>query len=122
MAPDVGNEQPGHRARDRPATSPLGEWTVGLSARRLSALHEVAADVGPAHRRADQPGVSLRDHGVGCLCVGIAGPVDRDGAARLQVFLSGLRVRGRHELVLTLAGAGPCHPQLARVLATASIR
>jgi hypothetical protein len=38
------------------------------------------------------------------------------------VLLGELRVRGHRELVITLAGLGRWHPQLARVLAHARIR
>jgi hypothetical protein len=56
------------------------------------------------------------------VCLGIAGPVDRAMAERLGVLLGELRVRGCRELVITLAGLGRWHPQLARVLAHARIQ
>lgn len=115
MLHDDGHEPPEHRAGPTPST-------VGLLDRRERALREVAADLGPAHRDADRPAVALRDYGPGCLCLGIAGPVDRAMVALLQVLLAGLRVRGRHDLTITLAGLGPWHPQLARVLGHARIQ
>lgn len=101
---------------------PPAPWARGLLDRRQRALDEVAADLGPAHRDADQPAVALRGYGPGCMCLGIAGPVDRARVALLQELLAGLRVRGRHDLTVTLAGAGPCHPKLARVLAHSRIQ
>jgi hypothetical protein len=92
-----------------------------MSVPRQHALREVAAELDPA-RRADQPAVALREYGPGCVCLGITGPVERAKAERLQTLLRELRLRGRRELVITLAGLGPWHPQLARVLAHARIQ
>ena len=94
---------------------------VNMSRSRRHALREVAAELDPA-RRAGQPAVALRDYGPGCVCLGITGPVERAVTERLQTLLRELRVRGRQELVITLAGVGPWHPQLARVLAHARIQ
>jgi hypothetical protein len=102
-------------------TTPVNEWAAGLAQRRRRALDEVADELGPAHQRTDQPGVALRDYAPGCVCLGIAGPVERATAERLQSLLAELRGRGRHELVISLAALGPWHPQLARVLAHARI-
>ena len=88
----------------------------------MRALEEINAELAPDHRRPDQPAIALRDYGPGCLGVGIAGPIDRAAAERLQMQLGELRPRGRHELLLTLAGLGPWHPQLARVLAHVRIQ
>ena len=115
MLHDDGHEPPEHGAVPAPSTE-------GLLERRQHALDEVAADLGPAHRDADQPAVALRGYGPGCLCVGIAGPVDRARVGRLQVLLAELRVRARHDLTITLAGVGPWHPQLARLLAHTRIQ
>jgi hypothetical protein len=100
---------------------PVSEWPAGLSQRRHRALDEVVVELGPAHRT-DQPAVALRDFGPGCVCLGIAGPVGQATAGRLGVLLGELRIRGCRELVITLAGLGRWHPQLARVLAHARIR
>jgi hypothetical protein len=56
------------------------------------------------------------------VCFGVAGPVDRAMAERLQTLLRELHVRTSHELVISLAGLGPWHPQLARALAHARIQ
>ena len=105
-----------------PGGSSVSSWAAGPSQRRGWALGEIAAELGPARRRADQPAVAVRDYGPGCVCLGIAGPVDRAMAERLQALLRGLRGRAHRELVITLAGLGPWHPQLARVLAHARIQ
>jgi hypothetical protein len=102
--------------------APVGDWAADLSRCRRRALDEVTAELGPTHRRTDQPAVSVRDYGPGCFCLGVAGPVDRAMAERLQVLLGELRVRGRRELVITLHGVGSWHPQLARVLAHARVQ
>lgn len=94
---------------------------TGLPQHRQRALGEVAAELS-VDRRDDQPAVALRDYGPGCVCLGVAGPVDRATAERLQSLLRELRVRGRRDLVITLAGLGAWHPQLARVLAHARIK
>ncbi len=109
-------------AADTPApeATSVSPAHADLSGRR-HALSEVAAELDP-DRRADQPAVALRDYRPGCVCLGITGPVDRAMAERLQTLLRELRVRGRRELVITLAGLGPWHPQLARVLAHARIQ
>lgn len=109
----------------RPApepTTPLREWATDLAQRRQRALDEVAVELGPAGRRTDQPAVALRVYGPGCMCFGIAGPVERAMAERLGGLLGELRVRGRRELVLTLAWLGPWHRHLVRVLAHARIQ
>ena len=100
----------------------MSPWAAGLSQRRMRALEEVNAELGPDHRRPDEPAVALRNYGPGCLCLAIAGPIDQAIAERLQMQLGELRGQGRHELLITLAGLGPWHPQLARVLARARIQ
>lgn len=104
----------------------MNPWASGVSQRRRRALEEVAAELVPAHRSASPPAVApravaLRDYGPGCLCVGIAGPVDQARAEQLQRALGELRVQGCHELLITLSALGPWHPQLARVLARVRI-
>jgi hypothetical protein len=105
-----------------PGVTPVSPWAAGLSQRRRRALGEIAAELGPAHRSAGPPAVALRDFGPGCLCLGIAGPVDRPAAERLQAMLGRVRVHGRRELLITLTALGPWHPHLARVLAHARIQ
>jgi hypothetical protein len=100
----------------------VGSSAAGLSRRRRWALGEIAGELGPARHRGDQPTVAVRDYGPGYVCLGIAGPVDRAMAERLQALLRELRGRAHRELVITLAGLGPWHPQLARVLAHARIQ
>jgi hypothetical protein len=94
---------------------------AGLSLRQRHALGAVTAELG-AVGRADQPAVALRDYEPGCVCLGIAGPVGRGRAERLQTLLGDLRTRARRELLITVAGLGPWHPQLSRVLAHARIQ
>ena len=101
---------------------PVDPWAAGLSQRRLRALEEINAELGPDHRGPDQPAIALRDYGPGCLGIGIAGPIDLATAEGLQMQLGEVREQGRHELLVTLAGLGPWHPQLARVLARARIQ
>jgi hypothetical protein len=94
---------------------------TGLSPSQRQALGEVTAELA-APGRADQPAVALRDYGPGCVCLGIAGPVGRSRAKRLQTLLRELRTRAYRELIITVAGLGPWHPQLTRVLAHARIQ
>jgi hypothetical protein len=104
-----------------PALPSVRPSAADLSQRRRHALGEVTAELA-AVGRADQPAVALRDYGPGCVCLGIAGPVGRARAERLQTLLGELRPRARRELIITVGGLGPWHPQLARVLAHARIQ
>jgi hypothetical protein len=104
-----------------PSRPQVGPPAAGLSPTQRDALGEVTADLA-AVGRADQPAVAVRDYGPGCVCLGLAGPVGRGRAERLQTLLAELRTRARRELLITVAGLGPWHPQLARVLAHARIQ
>ncbi len=105
-----------------PRATPVHPWAAALSQRRLRALEEINAELASDPHGPDQPAIALREYGPGCLGVGIAGPVDQAAAGRLQMQLGEVRPRGRHELLVTLAGLGPWHPQLARVLAHVRIQ
>jgi hypothetical protein len=120
--PQTGPRSPLPAATPALQATPVAPWAAGLSQRRRQALAEVAAELGSTPRSAGPPAVALRDSGPGCLCVGIAGPVDRAEVDRLQLLLGELRGQGRHELLLTLTALGPWHPQLARVLARVRIQ
>ena len=89
---------------------------------RARALGDVRAELDRLHVRPDRPVAARREYGPGCVCLGVAGPIDRDTAQRLEDLLAEVRVRGYRELIVTLAGLGSWHPNLARVLARARIK
>ncbi len=89
---------------------------------RARALGDVRAELDRLRVRPDRPVAARREYGPGCVCLGLAGPIDRDTAERFEDLLVEVRVRGYHELIITLAGLGAWHPHVARVLARARIK